>query len=294
MAKYPAGLYVTGDGRIKYRGKEVGGVDPSGTLTFLDGNTMQVDQGTIDDFNTLAEQSRSGSRNKQYRPEGSGPVNSQMTITTDDPARYQYDNPANMRGPGAAPSAELGASMANKQYDPDELLAELLKELKAPIDWNDPEFASILAQSENSAERRARQAGIEGPMSIGATQAAGTNARTALQGQRNERYDRALSLASNRSLTKEQFDIQRQKLAEDQYQYDAGIAANQQQGQGSFWGGLLGAGASVAGHLINPAGGFLSQLGNFAQGGASLGGGLAGSYGRPPARNSYRRGSGGY
>jgi hypothetical protein len=194
----------------------------------------------------------------------------------------------------AGQSAELGASMANKQYDPDELLQELLAELKAPIDWNDPEFASILAQSENSAERRARQAGIEGPMSIGATQAAGTNARTALQGQRNERYDHALGLASQRSLSKEQFDIQRQRLEEDQYQYDAGMGMNQSQGQGSFWGGLLGAGASIAGHLINPAGGFLGQLGNFAQGGASLGSGFAGSYGRPPARNSYRRGGGGY
>jgi hypothetical protein len=193
----------------------------------------------------------------------------------------------------AGQSAELGASMAHKEYDPDELLQELLAELKAPINWDDPEFASILAQSENSAERRARQAGIEGPMSIGATQAAGTNARTALQGQRNERYDHALGLASQRSLSKEQFDLQLQGLAEGQYQFDAGMGMNQAQAPGAFWGGLLGAGASLAAAPFT-GGASLKYLGDMAQGGSMIGGGLAGAGYRPPARNSYRRGSGGY
>lgn len=179
------------------------------------------------------------------------------------------------------------------------MLDEFIAELKNPInaDSNDPYVQGILRGVTSQSTLQSAGRGIEGGLSMAATQQNIGSALGQLEGQRKDRLQSALGLRSQHGLSTEQLANQARGLAEQQYQFDSqmGMAGQGQSGLGAGLGGIAGLALPLVGSALFPqySAEIFKNLPNFMQGGVAAGQGfessLAGPY-RPQPRSSSKRG----
>lgn len=271
-------------------GAEVMGVDPDGTVTAKDpitGMTMPRR-----DKLTPAEMSGWNDLRKQAEVTYFG---------SEEAAAKAHQQIGDTKG--AAGLTPQGPSAEQQSLDANDVtmrqLDEFIAELRNPInaDSNDPYVQSIVRGAHSQATLQASGRGIEGGLSMAATQQNVGSALGQLEGQRIDRLQRAMGLRSQHGLATEQLANQARSLQEQQYQFDAqmGMAGQGQSGLGAGLGLLGGLALPAIGSALFPqySAELFKNLPNFMQGGVAAGQGfessLAGPY-RPPSRSSYRGG----
>lgn len=165
------------------------------------------------------------------------------------------------------------------------LLDEYIAQLREPInaDSSNPYVQSVVQGATSQASRAARGRGIEGGLSLAATQQNVAGAMGQLEGQRMDRLGRAIALKGQQGLSEDAARLGLERFREEQYQWDAknSLAADAARGE-SGWGSLAGMAAGGIASIFAP--GAAQYL---VPGGASLGAGLEKTLFGQPQRSSF-------